>query len=217
MERDIHEYDGEDISVTWDGERCIHARECVDGLPGVFDPDEHPWIDPDEADADGVAEVITRCPTGALQFERNDGGWEETTPDENTIDVVPDGPLYARGDIDIVDEDDTELLSDTRVAFCRCGASGNKPLCDNTHADIEFEASGSVGAADDSDAPPDGQLSVTPTANGPLHVEGSFEIEGTDGTSYRGEDASLCRCGASGNKPFCDGSHAEVGFSTDDE
>ena len=217
MEREIHGYDGEDITVTWDEKRCIHARECVDGLPGVFDPDERPWIDPDEASADEVAEVITQCPTGALQFERKEGGWEEETPEENTIEVTPDGPLYARGDIDIVDDDGTVLLSDTRVAFCRCGASANKPLCDNTHIDIEFEASGSVSVEDESDAVPEGALSVTPTANGPLHVEGAFEIEGTDGTTYRGEDARLCRCGASEDKPFCDGSHAKIGFSTDDE
>ena len=138
MDEDIHEYDGEDITVTWDGKRCIHARECVRGLPGVFDPDERPWIDPDEADADDVAEVITRCPTGALQFERNDGGWVESTPDENTIAVTPDGPLYASGDIDIVDEDGDVLLSDTRVAFCRCGASGTKPFCDGSHAKVGF-------------------------------------------------------------------------------
>lgn len=217
MEEDIHEYDGEDITVTWDGKRCIHARECVHGLPAVFNPDERPWIDPDDADADEVAEVITRCPTGALQFEREDGGWEESIPEENTVEVTPGGPLYARGDIDIRDEDGAVLLSDTRVAFCRCGASGNKPLCDNTHLDIEFDGSATVSGDGDADLVPEGALSVTPTANGPLHVEGAFEIEGDDGGTYRGEDAWLCRCGASEDKPFCDGSHAKIGFSTDDD
>ena len=144
MEQEVHEYDGEDITVSYDVKRCIHARECVRGLPAVFDPDEHPWIDPDEADADDLAEVITLCPTGALHFERKDGGREETTPDENVIEVVADGPLYARGDVEIVDEDGETLLTDTRVAFCRCGASGNKPLCDNSHLGIEFEAPGLV-------------------------------------------------------------------------
>ena len=217
MERDIHEYDGEDITVTWDEKRCIHAQECVDGLPEVFDPDERPWIDPKEGDADDVAEVITRCPTGALQFERKDDGWEEETPDENTIEVTPDGPLYARGDIDILDENESVLLSDTRVAFCRCGASANKPLCDNTHVDIEFEDPGSVSEDGDADIVPEGDLSVTPTTDGPLHVDGAFELEGADGTTYSGEDAWLCRCGASENKPFCDGSHKKIGFSTDGE
>jgi len=217
MDEDIHEYEGEDITVTWDGERCIHARECVKGLPGVFDPDERPWIAPDSADADAVAEVITQCPTGALQFERQDDGWEEMSPDENTVEVTADGPLYARGDIDVVDEDGRVLLSDTRVAFCRCGASSNKPLCDNTHLDIEFEAPGSVSADNDTDGPPEGALSVTPTANGPLHVEGAFEIAGDDGTTDRSEDAWLCRCGASDDKPFCDGSHAKIGFTTDED
>jgi CDGSH-type Zn-finger protein/uncharacterized Fe-S cluster protein YjdI len=216
MEQEVHEYDGEDITVSYDVKRCIHARECVRGLPAVFDPDERPWIDPDAADADALAEVITRCPTGALHFERKDGGWEETVPDENVIEVVADGPLYARGDVEIVDDGET-LLTDTRVAFCRCGASGNKPLCDNSHLDVDFDASGTVTGESTNEDPATGRLRVTPTANGPLHVEGEFEIDGRDDGSIRGDDAWLCRCGASANKPFCDGTHAEIGFTTEDD
>ncbi len=218
MEQEVHEYDGEDITVSYDVKRCIHARECVRGLPAVFDPDRRPWIVPDEADADDLAEVITRCPTGALHFERKDGGREETTPDENAIEVVADGPLYARGEIEVVTEDGSELLSDTRVAFCRCGASGNKPLCDNSHLDVDFEAAGTVtGESTDEDSAT-GRLRVTPTANGPLHVEGGFEIGGgDDGSTYRDDDAWLCRCGESANRPFCDGTHAEIGFTTGDD
>jgi CDGSH-type Zn-finger protein/uncharacterized Fe-S cluster protein YjdI len=218
MEQDVHEYEGEDITVSYDVKRCIHVRECVRGLPGVFDPDRRPWVDPDGAGADDVAEVITRCPTGALHFERKDGGWQETTPDENAIAVEPDGPLYVRGDVEVTDEDGSVLLADTRVAFCRCGASANKPLCDNSHLEIDFEAPGTVGGSSGSDASPGGKLSITPTQDGPLHVEGSFEIDGPDdGSTYRGDDAWLCRCGASEDKPFCDGSHSRVGFTTDDD
>lgn len=51
--------------------------------------------------------------------------------------------------------------------------------------------------------------------NGPLHVEGGVEISGRDdGSTYRSEDAWLCRCGSSSDKPFCDGSHARVEFTT---
>lgn len=218
MEQDVHEYEGEDITVRYDVKRCIHVRECVRGLPEVFDPDERPWIAPDNADADDLSEVITRCPTGALQFERRDGGRAEAVPGENTIDVAADGPLYARGDVETVTEDGEELLSDTRVAFCRCGASANKPLCDNSHIGIGFEAAGTVGGESTSDEPPEGRLQVTPTRNGPLHVEGGFEIEGRDdGSTYRDDDAWLCRCGGSSNKPFCDGTHTEIGFTTEDD
>ena len=42
-------YSGEDITVTDSVRRCIHAEACVHGLPGVFDPNRRPWIDPDQA------------------------------------------------------------------------------------------------------------------------------------------------------------------------
>jgi CDGSH-type Zn-finger protein len=44
--------------------------------------------------------------------------------------------------------------------------------------------------------------------NGPLEVDGNFEITGTDGKKVKmNGPIYLCRCGKSGNKPFCDGSH----------
>src|SRR6056297_3317510 len=89
MDEDVHQYDGEDITVRYDVERCIHARECVHGLPAVFDPEKTPWIEPDQAEPDDLADVITRCPTGALHFERTDGGPAEETPEENVITVTP--------------------------------------------------------------------------------------------------------------------------------
>lgn len=46
QEREIHEYGGEGITVTYDVKRCIHARECIKGLPAVFDPNKRPWITP---------------------------------------------------------------------------------------------------------------------------------------------------------------------------
>jgi len=70
MEEDLHYYSDEQIEVSYDVNRCIHTRECVNRLPEVFDPDKRPWIDPDNADVDDLADVIMSCPTGALQFER---------------------------------------------------------------------------------------------------------------------------------------------------
>jgi uncharacterized Fe-S cluster protein YjdI len=56
-------------------------------------------------------------------------------------------------------------------------------------------------------------LEVCASANGPLLVSGSVRILDADGAVlYEGEKAALCRCGRSGNKPFCDGTHKEVGF-----
>lgn len=219
MDEDVHEYTGEDIVVTYDVERCTHARECVRGLPDVFDPDERPWIDPDNAAVDELASVIMRCPTGALQFERTDSGPAEPVPERNTVSVVPDGPLYLRGDIEIAAPDERVLLRDTRVALCRCGASSNKPLCDNSHEAAEFEAPGTVtdDRSSGSEQVLGDPLRVTPTRDGPLRVDGRFEMQGQDDGSARcGDGASLCRCGESSEKPRCDGTHAEIGFSSEE-
>lgn len=40
------------------------------GLPAVFNVENRPWIQPERASADEVAEVIERCPSGALQYTR---------------------------------------------------------------------------------------------------------------------------------------------------
>ncbi len=49
--------------------------------------------------------------------------------------------------------------------------------------------------------------------SGPLWVRGGIAVEAADGTQYEVRNrVTLCRCGASSNKPFCDGSHASVGF-----
>ncbi len=56
---------------------------------------------------------------------------------------------------------------------------------------------------------------ITPSHNGPLRIEGDFEILDPEGKAFglAGRTAvSLCRCGHSANKPFCDGSHKTVSF-----
>ncbi|WP_176719473.1 (4Fe-4S)-binding protein, partial [Rhodohalobacter halophilus] len=65
MESKIHNYENNEIKVSYDVKRCIHAAECVKGLPKVFDPNKKPWIEPDNASAKEIADVIERCPTGA--------------------------------------------------------------------------------------------------------------------------------------------------------
>ena len=212
MDEKIRAYEGDDVIVRYSVRRCIHAEECVHGLPGVFDPQQRPWIDPDGAPADAVAEVILRCPTGALHFERKDGGAEEPIPADNTIRVAPDGPLYVHGDLEITSPDGTVLLRETRAALCRCGASSIKPFCDNSHKEIDFRDAGrfdevKVKPAQDADGP----LRVQLAKNGPLICTGPLERVGAD-DAVRGGRTALCRCGQSSNKPFCDGTHNRIGF-----
>jgi CDGSH-type Zn-finger protein len=62
------------------------------------------------------------------------------------------------------------------------------------------------------------QVKITVRRNGPYRVEapeGSIELVDADGNTYdlTGKPAfSLCRCGGSVNKPFCDGTHSKIGF-----
>jgi CDGSH-type Zn-finger protein/uncharacterized Fe-S cluster protein YjdI len=207
-------YHSEKITVSFDLERCIHSAECVRGLPEVFDTEKRPWIQPDGSHPDRVAEVVMRCPTGALQYERRDGGAEKPVPSENIVAVAASGPLYVRGDVEVRDSAGTTLLDDTRVALCRCGESTNKPFCDNSHIQANFRDAGILGARFASKpATHGGKLRIVPAVNGPLLLNGEVEIRGADGeTAYRGTKTALCRCGRSANKPFCDGSHAEVAW-----
>lgn len=55
--------------------------------------------------------------------------------------------------------------------------------------------------------------SITIRPDGPYRVEGGVPLEGPDGQAYELKPAySLCRCGQSSNKPYCDGTHKECGF-----
>jgi len=143
----------------------------------------------------------------------------ESVRDRNAADVTRDGPLEMSGDI-VVSSAGGEVLQEAeRTWLCRCGASGNKPFCDGSHSKVAFEDGGELAEAR---LKPDvfvagGKLAVTPLANGPLLVKGSLEVRSADGKaiSYHAGQAALCRCGASGRKPFCDGTHKQVGFSAD--
>lgn len=59
------------------------------------------------------------------------------------------------------------------------------------------------------------ETTIQARPNGPLYIRGKVRITRTGGLLIR-EDTrvALCRCGHSGNKPFCDGSHRRVGFRT---
>jgi uncharacterized Fe-S cluster protein YjdI len=62
-------YAGAAVDVSFDAEVCIHAAECVKGLPAVFDTKARPWINPDGAPAADVIAQVGRCPSGALRIE----------------------------------------------------------------------------------------------------------------------------------------------------
>lgn len=126
------QYVGELIDVYYDVSLCVHAAECVRGLPEVFDTKRKPWILPDGAEAPDVATVIERCPSGALQFVRKDGGDAEIPDVPTSVKLNDWQQVEVRGDLQI-DQGD-EVISTYRATLCGCGQSGKRPICDHSGA-----------------------------------------------------------------------------------
>lgn len=219
MKEKILTYTTDEIKVTWDKERCIHAAECVHGLPKVFDPDHKPWIKPERASVDELTEVIERCPSGALHYELEKTPKTEEAPSQNVIKLEKNGPVYIHGEVVIRDLDGNVVLEDTRVAMCRCGKSKSKPLCDNSHIDADFSADTSFNVERLKTEPvkgKGGELSITLYENAPFLVEGNYDLVGDDtGRETCSKKMSYCRCGGSNTKPYCDGTHKKIGFVSD--
>ena len=212
MAHEIEEVRGAKVVIRFDGHKCIHSRHCVLDRPDVFVPNvEGEWIHPDQATPDGVAEIARNCPSGAITFERLDGGANETAPLVNVVRVRENGPLAFHAEIAI-----TGHGTALRATLCRCGASKNKPFCDGSHSAAGFQASGEAVTQESQPlSVRNGPLNVDPRPDGPLKVVGSLEVcSGTGRTVTRGTETWLCRCGGSANKPFCDGTHRKNGFKS---
>jgi CDGSH-type Zn-finger protein/uncharacterized Fe-S cluster protein YjdI len=210
MANSIQEYRGKEIVIRFDGNKCIHSRNCVLGQPDVFVAGGKPWIKPDGSSAENIAALVQTCPSGALTYERLDGGQPEQAPGVNALRVRENGPLAFHAEMVVGGQP-----AGYRATLCRCGASKTKPLCDSSHTAIGFSASGEPATQESQPlAVRNGPLKVSPQPNGPLKVEGALEIcSGTGRTITRTTETWLCRCGGSKNKPFCDGTHKKIGFA----
>jgi CDGSH-type Zn-finger protein/uncharacterized Fe-S cluster protein YjdI len=202
------------ITLRFDGRRCIHSRHCVLEAPAVFlanTPGE--WLHPEAASVEQCVRVAHTCPSGAITYERHDGGPNEAPPAVNVLRVRENGPYAVHAQIERAG-----APPELRATLCRCGQSRRKPYCDGSHAQAGFSATGEPATrASEPLAERGGPLQITPVVNGPLQLHGSVEIcSGTGRTVVRTRSARLCRCGGSGTKPFCDGTHAKIGFRSDD-
>lgn len=208
----VEHIEGRDLTLIYEGKKCIHSRFCVTGAPSVFLANVvGPWIHPDAMPVDALVEIAHVCPSGAIRYRRKDGKPDETAPPVNLLSVREAGPYALRGELSIAGQ-----TGSFRATLCRCGASKHKPYCDGSHHDVNFSATGepATGAADMLPVR-NGPLSVEPQTDGPLQVRGNLEIiSGTGRVVARVQQARLCRCGGSANKPFCDGTHARIGFTS---
>jgi CDGSH-type Zn-finger protein len=140
---------------------------------------------------------------------------DDSCASRNEARINENGPLVLRGRIRYAAQGGAPPADYTQVALCRCGSSGNKPFCDGSHAKIGFVDAGRCARPPEpASHAADGDVVLNPIANGPLRIDGWFELTAADGQRYLcGEKTWLCRCGASGNKPFCDGTHKKTGFT----
>jgi CDGSH-type Zn-finger protein/uncharacterized Fe-S cluster protein YjdI len=211
MSKEIHETDGG--TLYFDGKKCIHSRNCVLNRPDVFVPNvEGEWIHPERANRDELHALAENCPSGAIVFIEHDQPLRK--PLVNTLHIRENGPCALKAEIHMDGEEEPQ----TRVTLCRCGVSKNKPYCDGSHTDIGFTATGEPPVQPSEPLEQrDGPVTVSAIKDGPLVLKGNLEVcAGTGHTVNRTQQVILCRCGASNNKPYCDGSHLQAGFTSDE-
>jgi uncharacterized Fe-S cluster protein YjdI len=137
----VKRYSNEEITVIWKPEKCIHSGICINTLPKVYNPDARPWIKPENATGRELQQQIETCPSGALSYSLKKSE-PDTTADQKgstRVEVLVKGPLLVHGNIEVTLANGSRELRKRSTAFCRCGASGNKPYCDGTHNSRDFE------------------------------------------------------------------------------
>jgi len=130
-------YEGEALTVTYNPMICSHAAECGRIAGHVFNPEQKPWVQPDNGTAEEVEAVIAACPSGALALKRADGSREHRLAERCDITVEKNGPYWVQNVTPPVGPQG-EGMSSKKYVLCRCGLSGNKPYCDGSHRDKEW-------------------------------------------------------------------------------
>ena len=128
------------------------------------------------------------------------------------IEIMDDAPLIVSDLKLLEDGEGQELAIKKKSALCRCGNSENKPFCDGSHRRVGFKSS--LPPGESSVPAKEGDAVIRSLKNGPYEVCGDIELCVEDDLGLSADNPYyLCRCGASENKPFCDGSHKRIGFT----
>lgn len=135
----VKEYSNGEVTVIWKQESCIHSTVCwkkATGLPDVFQPNTKPWIKMEGGTTEEIIRQVDKCPSGALSYRLKDG--QKEIQQSNVVETLPKGPLLVYGNITVKHAGSEETKETKVTAFCRCGASSNKPYCDGSHVQINF-------------------------------------------------------------------------------
>jgi CDGSH-type Zn-finger protein len=143
--------------------------------------------------------------------------------DEPLIEAIAGGPLRVRR-VPLVRLVRTgggwvtgdPLTDAAEYLVCRCGRSGSLPLCNASPPYACFEEEPPTGRLPKPFAwemPDASHPAVALKPDGPIRVAGPTPVTDAEGSVVDdGARVSLCRCGASGCQPLCDGSHKVVGY-----
>jgi CDGSH-type Zn-finger protein len=138
--REAEVTEGPAMTLYDDRALCAYARFC-DNAGTIWKLIERT----DEGEVRGiVAHEATHCPSGRLVVRDHATGEVVEPAIAPSISLVEDpamkcsGPLWVRGKVRIEGADGQQYEARNRVTLCRCGAPQNKPFCDGSHADIEF-------------------------------------------------------------------------------
>lgn len=146
MEDSTKKYTNGTLTIVWHPHKCIHSGHCFRGLGDVFNPRTQPWVHPENSTTERIIEQIRKCPSGALSYYLN---LESSYQPEDTrttsattgmvVEASANGPLLVYGDVCVRTADGIVSINTGVTAFCRCGASANKPYCDGSHARTGFK------------------------------------------------------------------------------
>jgi uncharacterized Fe-S cluster protein YjdI len=141
MKDTTKKYTNGEVTIVWKPNECIHSTMCFKGLGNVFDPTKRPWITPEGSTTEKIVEQVKKCPSGALSYylNRDTENEEVKVQAETIVETTPNGPLMVYGNVTIKDSKGNLTKKNNATAFCRCGASSNKPFCDGSHKKIGFE------------------------------------------------------------------------------
>jgi Iron-binding zinc finger CDGSH type/Divergent 4Fe-4S mono-cluster len=98
-------------------------------------------VTPEGSTTEKIVSQVKKCPSGALSYFMNsDAPANEVKVEAETIiETATNGPLMVYGNVTVKDKSGTLTKKSNVTAFCRCGASQNKPFCDGSHKKIGFE------------------------------------------------------------------------------
>ena len=132
----------------------------------------------------------------------------------NEAMISSGGPLQITGNITLVNEDGSIQYAN-HLTLCRCGHSNSKPTCDESHLDREFLHTGKFSAMSEiAGSSRASKITISLIKDGPITFRGRLRLHNQFGQECVKMRGSLCRCGQSASKPFCDGSHERTGFKS---